>query len=171
MAFCKLAKMKCCRVSETFIIETASETSVTVMRMVKGCIIELERREFPAALYVITLEGFDVVLGMDWLSEFEAQIVCKSRLIRLKSADGDTVTVYGDKESSGLNIISMIKAEGLLRQGCIAYLSYLVKATADEREVKDVLVMCNYPEVFPDDLLRLPTKREVEFQIDLILGA
>ncbi|XP_076914236.1 uncharacterized protein LOC143573172 [Bidens hawaiensis] len=112
--FCKKAKMKCCRVPETFIVETASETLVRILRMVKSCKIALEGHEFPATLYVMTLGGFDVVLGMDWLSEFEAQIVCKSILVRLKSSDGGTVTVYGDRESSVLNVISMIKAEALM---------------------------------------------------------
>ena len=43
--------------------------------------------------------------------------MCKSRIIRLKSLDSSAVTVYGDKECSGLNVISMIKAEGLLSRG------------------------------------------------------
>ena len=76
--FTKLAKMKCNRVSETLIVETASDASVKIIKMVKNAKIELEGREFPVTLYVMTIGGFDVVLGMDWLSEFEAQIVCKS---------------------------------------------------------------------------------------------
>ncbi|XP_076948325.1 uncharacterized protein LOC143620537 [Bidens hawaiensis] len=169
--FSKLAKMKCCRLSETFIVETASDTWVKIMKMVKDCKIELEGHEFSVTLYVMTLGEFEVVLGMDWLSEFEAQIVCKSRIIRLKSLDGSEVTVYGDKESSGLNVISMIKAEGLLRRGCGAYLAYVVNATADMEEMKDVPIVCDYPEVFPDDLSGLPPEREIEFQIDLVPGA
>ncbi|XP_076960120.1 uncharacterized protein LOC143636409 [Bidens hawaiensis] len=70
--FSKLAKMKCCRVFEIFIVETASDTSVKIMKMVKDYKIELEGHEFPVTLYVMTLGGFDVVLGMDWLSEYEA---------------------------------------------------------------------------------------------------
>ena len=112
-----------------------------------------------------------MVLGMDWLSEYEAQIVCKSRIIRLKSLDGSEVTVYGDKESSGLNVISMIKAEGLLRRGCGAYLAYVVNATAETKEMKGVPIVCDYPEVFPEDLPGLPPEREIEFQIDLVPGA
>ncbi|XP_076955969.1 uncharacterized protein LOC143630980 [Bidens hawaiensis] len=84
--FCKKARMKCCRVPETFMVETASETSVRILRMVKSCKLELEGHEFPATLYVLTLGGFDVMLGMDWLSEFEAQIVCKSRWSRREAS-------------------------------------------------------------------------------------
>ncbi|KAJ9535560.1 hypothetical protein OSB04_un001305 [Centaurea solstitialis] len=38
-------------------------------------------------------------------------------------------------------------------------------------EVKDVEVVCEYPEVFPDDLDSLPPEREIEFRIDLVPGA
>ncbi|XP_076924242.1 uncharacterized protein LOC143586624 [Bidens hawaiensis] len=74
-SFCKTAKMVCFHVPETFMVETASETLVKIMRMVKSCKIEWEGHEFPDTLCVLTLGGSDVVLGMDWLFEFEAQIV------------------------------------------------------------------------------------------------
>jgi hypothetical protein len=34
----------------------------------------------------------------------------------------------------------------------------------------DILVMCEFPDVFPDDLLRLPPDRDIEFSIELISG-
>ncbi|GKF67712.1 hypothetical protein Tco_0197391, partial [Tanacetum coccineum] len=42
---------------------------------------------------------------------------------------------------------------------------------ADEKKLDDLRVVRDFPEVFPDDLLGLPHVREVEFHIDLILGA
>ncbi|GJT10070.1 putative reverse transcriptase domain-containing protein [Tanacetum coccineum] len=37
--------------------------------------------------------------------------------------------------------------------------------------MQDVPVICNFPEVFPDDLQGLPPPRQVEFRIELVLGA
>ncbi|WVZ49421.1 LOW QUALITY PROTEIN: hypothetical protein U9M48_000786, partial [Paspalum notatum var. saurae] len=34
--------------------------------------------------------------------------------------------------------------------------------------IEDIPVVCRYPHVFPDELLGMPPKREVEFRIDLI---
>ncbi|GJZ98000.1 putative reverse transcriptase domain-containing protein [Tanacetum coccineum] len=42
---------------------------------------------------------------------------------------------------------------------------------ADEKKLDDIRVVRDFPEVFPDDLLGLPLVREIEFCIDLILGA
>ncbi|GJY47490.1 putative reverse transcriptase domain-containing protein [Tanacetum coccineum] len=39
-----------------------------------------------------------------------------------------------------------------------------------EKRLKDVPVICDFPKVFPDDLPGLLPPRQVEFQIDLVLG-
>ena len=36
--------------------------------------------------------------------------------------------------------------------------------------VQDVLIVREFPNVFPDELLGLPLDREIEFCIDLVLG-
>ena len=38
-------------------------------------------------------------------------------------------------------------------------------------EVKDVPVVREFPQVFPDDLPGLPPSRDIDFRIDLIPGA
>nr|GFB35054.1 hypothetical protein [Tanacetum cinerariifolium] len=47
----------------------------------------------------------------------------------------------------------------------------LVIKGSKEKRLEDVPVIQDFPEVFPDELLGLPPPRQVEFRIDLILGA
>ncbi|GKF34220.1 hypothetical protein Tco_0107420 [Tanacetum coccineum] len=42
---------------------------------------------------------------------------------------------------------------------------------SDEKRLKDIPVVREFPEVFPKDLPSLPPVRQVEFQINLIPGA
>ncbi|GJX08685.1 putative reverse transcriptase domain-containing protein [Tanacetum coccineum] len=42
---------------------------------------------------------------------------------------------------------------------------------SDKKRLEDILVVREFPEVFPEDLPGLPPVRQVEFQIDLIPGA
>ncbi|GJT43294.1 putative reverse transcriptase domain-containing protein [Tanacetum coccineum] len=42
---------------------------------------------------------------------------------------------------------------------------------SDEKQLEDILVVREFPKVFPEDLPGLPPVRQVEFQIDLIPGA
>ncbi|GKC92792.1 putative reverse transcriptase domain-containing protein [Tanacetum coccineum] len=54
-------------------------------------------------------------------------------------------------------------------------MDWLVKHDAvikpKEKQLEDMPVICNFPEVFPDDLPRLSSPRQVEFRIDLVPGA
>ena len=41
---------------------------------------------------------------------------------------------------------------------------------AKTREVENVLVVCEFPNVFPEKLPGLPPEREIEFCIDVVSG-
>nr|GFC94706.1 putative reverse transcriptase domain-containing protein [Tanacetum cinerariifolium] len=50
-------------------------------------------------------------------------------------------------------------------------LTQVTGTVSKEKRVEDVLVIRDFPEVFPKDLPGLPPLRQVEFRIDLIPGA
>ncbi|GKA08425.1 putative reverse transcriptase domain-containing protein [Tanacetum coccineum] len=62
-----------------------------------------------------------------------------------------------------------------LLQGCHVFLAHItVKETGDKskkKQLEDVPIVKNFPEVFPEDLPGLPPTRQVEFHIDLVPGA
>ncbi|GKA18679.1 putative reverse transcriptase domain-containing protein [Tanacetum coccineum] len=47
----------------------------------------------------------------------------------------------------------------------------VIEKKSDDKRLKDIPVVREFPEVFPEDLPGLPLVRQVEFQIDLIPGA
>ncbi|KAI3795060.1 hypothetical protein L1987_37704 [Smallanthus sonchifolius] len=113
----------------------------------------------------------DVASGMDWLTANEAQIICKRKIIRLKASDGSKVEVFGDRDAPMPNVISMIKETYYLRRGCEAYLVYVIDECKEVKELDDVPVVREYPELFPEDLPGIPPDREIEFRIDLVPDA
>ncbi|GKE38928.1 putative reverse transcriptase domain-containing protein, partial [Tanacetum coccineum] len=50
-------------------------------------------------------------------------------------------------------------------------LSHVTEKKPKEKQLEDVPVIRDFPEVFPDDLPGLPPSRQVEFRIDLVSGA
>ncbi|GJX28837.1 putative reverse transcriptase domain-containing protein [Tanacetum coccineum] len=66
-------------------------------------------------------------------------------------------------------------AQKYLLQGCHVFLAHItVKETGDKskkKQLQDVPIVKNFPEVFPEDLPGLPPTRQVEFHIDLVPGA
>ena len=58
----------------------------------------------------------------------------------------------------------------MLAKGCSGFLAYVVDTKKEERKMEEVSVVCDYPEVFPDELPGLPPRREIEFEIELVPG-
>nr|GFD28813.1 putative reverse transcriptase domain-containing protein [Tanacetum cinerariifolium] len=56
--------------------------------------------------------------------------------------------------------------------GCHVFLAQIFATKEDDKperkQVKDVPIIQDFPEVFPEDLPGLPPARPIEFQIDLI---
>ena len=61
--------------------------------------------------------------------------------------------------------------KGLQIVGCIGHWCYPIEVKEDEVKIKDIPVVSKFPEVFPEELLRLTPQREIDFEIELVLGA
>jgi len=67
--------------------------------------------------------------------------------------------------------MSCIEARKCLDKKCMAFLAHVIDTKVKGKELKDIPIARDFPEVFPEDLNGLPPIREVEFKIDLIPGA
>ena len=108
---------------------------------------------------------------MDWLSNNQAEVFCHEKIIRLPLPNEDTLVIHGEKRNTSLRTINCMKAQKCLRKGCIAFLALVIDKKADGPQMKDIPVLKEFPEVFPEDLPGLPPYRQVEFHIDLVTGA
>lgn len=48
------------------------------------------------------------------------------------------------------------------------FLAYVIDPKKEKKEINEILVVCDFLEVFPDDLPELPPKRKVDFRIDVL---
>ena len=67
-------------------------------------------------------------------------------------------------------MISAFRAKRLLRKGCQGYLAHVVDSRKEVLKLDDILVVREFPNVFPEDLPGIPIDREIEFSIDLLPG-
>ncbi|GJR64625.1 hypothetical protein Tco_0010690 [Tanacetum coccineum] len=88
--------------------------------------------------------------GMDWLSDHKAEIICLEKVVRIPLLDGKVLIVLGEK------------AKEKMRQ--------LMSAKAKEKKQEEIVVVRDFPDVFPDDLSGLPHVQEIECRIELIPG-
>nr|GFB10475.1 hypothetical protein [Tanacetum cinerariifolium] len=88
---------------------------------------------------------FDIILGMDWLTEHHATIDCHSYRVNFGDIHAPEFIYHGCLPGKSMQIISALQARTLLSHG--------------------------YEDVFPDEFPGIPLVREVEFSIELIPGA
>nr|GEX54994.1 putative reverse transcriptase domain-containing protein [Tanacetum cinerariifolium] len=123
--------------------------------------------------------------------EYGASGHFKSDCSKLKNKNGGNrnaqgwVYAVGNAEKNGnapmnpdsnvVTVISCSKAQRYMAKGCQTFMEQIsAKKEEDKSEgkqLKDVPIVQDFPEVFPEDLTGLPPARPVEFQIDLIPGA
>ncbi|GJX14633.1 putative reverse transcriptase domain-containing protein [Tanacetum coccineum] len=129
-------------------IEIASGQLVEIDKVIKGCKLEIEGHVFDIDLIPFGHGSFDVIIGMDWLSNHKAEIICHEKVVKIPLSDSKVLRVLGEK----------LKEK--MRQ--------LKSAKAKENEQKEIEVVRDFPKVFSDDLSGLPPVREIKFRIELI---
>ncbi|XP_073129113.1 uncharacterized protein [Henckelia pumila] len=135
----------------------------------RGMEMDLQGRTIRADLVVLPLTGFDLILGMDWLSVNEAVIDFRQRSVAVKPEEGEQFIFYASPSCEISPVISHARARKLLRRGCQGFLASVVtSAVPPTSSLEDIEVIRDFSDVFPDDVAGIPPAREVEFSIELI---
>ena len=67
-------------------------------------------------------------------------------------------------------MISVLEAKRLLLKECESYLAYVVDTSVTKVNLENVPMLCEFLNVFLEDLLELPPDRELEFGIEILPG-
>ena len=100
-------------------------------------------------LIVLPRLAIDVILGMKWMSDHGVLIDTSTRTIMLREPKGGNPFLVPLSWNFELQ-----------------HLACAIQATT----LCDILVVCEFPDVFLDDLLGLLPYRDMEFKIELVLG-
>ncbi|GJW32898.1 reverse transcriptase domain-containing protein [Tanacetum coccineum] len=85
---------------------------------------------------------------MDWLSNYKAKIICHEKVVRIPLPDSKVLRVVGERPKEKVRLLMSDKAS--------------------DKKQEEIVMVRDFPEVFPDDLAGLPPIREIEFRIELI---
>ncbi|GKB40594.1 putative reverse transcriptase domain-containing protein [Tanacetum coccineum] len=69
-------------------IEIASGQLVEIDKIIKDCKLEIEGHVFDIDLIPFGHGSFDVIIGMDWLSNHKAEIICHEKVVKIPLLDG-----------------------------------------------------------------------------------
>ena len=132
----------------------------------RGCELEISGTLLTVDLRIMDMSEFDVILGMDWLTAYRVVIDCERRRVTAYTQDGTRMVFQGDKHNILPQTVYQFKCQGQLA-GWLASLTL----KDEERPNLDIpRVICEYVDVFPDELPGLPPRRVVDFDIKLHPG-
>ena len=117
-------------------------------------------------LRVMDMSEFDIILGMDWLMTHRVVIDCDRMRVTAYTLDRICVRFQGDKHEALPRAVYDSKWRGQL-VGWLASLTLEDEVRQDLDLPQDI---CEYVDVFPNELLRLPSYRDVDFVIELHPG-
>nr|GFA16292.1 hypothetical protein [Tanacetum cinerariifolium] len=126
------------------------ENLVKIDKVIKSCKLEIEGHVFDIDLIPFGHGSFDVIIGMDWLFDHKAKIICHEKVVRIPLLNVKVLRILGEKPKEKVRLLMSSK-------------------TSDKKQ-GEIVVVRDFPEVFPDDLSGLTTAQKIEFRIELIPG-
>ena len=139
---------------------------VRIGMICRGCELEISGTLLTVDLRIMDMSEFDVILGMDWLTAYRVVIDCKRRRVTAYTQDGTNVVFQGDKHDILPQIVYESRCQGQLT-------GWLASLTLEDEERPDLdlpRVVCEYVDVFLDELPGLPPQRVADFGIELHPG-
>jgi hypothetical protein len=124
-------------------------------RFCPSAIVQIRGIEFLADLIIMGNREatIDVILGMNWLTKYQASLSCDKRTVKLVSISGDEL------------LVELVLSKP--RKGsCHQITAHLEKIKPSEA----INVVPEFLDVFLEELPGMPPKRKVEFVIELIPG-
>jgi hypothetical protein len=113
--------------------------------LIRGVLLGLGSKTFLTHLIAISLEGMDVILGMDWMTRHKVVLDISGRVVAINSPTIRHTTLYVP-----------------FKDGADPCAYVTITSHLDE-----IPVVCEYADVFPDELPGMPPERDVEFVIEL----
>ena len=133
-------------------VDTPTGSSVDLHEYVRDFEFRFVGKLFVLNLLVLGFEGFDVILGMDWLSEHLVLLDCGRRRLTITLPEGNTLVHQCETPRDTVMT------------------SFLYSLELPDRKLEDVPVVKEFVDVF-EEVKGLPPRRVVEFHIDLVPGA
>nr|GEX40179.1 hypothetical protein [Tanacetum cinerariifolium] len=141
-SFSHLINIEPVRQNTSYEVKLADERVVSTNTVLKVSTLKVVDHLFENNFMPIELSTFDIVIGMDWLVECNAVIVCGEKEVHIP-VKNKVLVVKGNEGVSRLK----------------------------DKRLEDVPVIRDFLKVFPDELPGLPPPRQVEFRIELVHGA
>jgi hypothetical protein len=110
--------------------------------------IEIRGLSFIVELIILESSGIDVILGIDYLTKYDGVIPFAKSMVTLTSPQGERIEV---------NVSMPVIAEAMVNQ-------------LEKKSLEHIRIVCEYLDIFPEELPGMPPNHDIEFSIELLPG-
>ena len=122
---------------------------IVTNQLVRDLALDLNGHIYLASPLILPHQGIDIILGVDWMKQYEVVLDTSARTISLTTPDSTRyVTLQLASHQIPTGFVHSLEVDPL----------------------EEIPVVNEYPDVFPEELPGLPPKRAVEFSIELLPG-
>jgi hypothetical protein len=147
MTCTKSHRLTITHLSTPYMISTPGGKTVTQYQD-KNTPLILGGKVYKASLIILDSQGIDVILGMSWMKENKTVLDIAARTVHLGSSTHGSVSLRLPSPTSIASVLHHTTVQNL----------------------EDILVACEFPNVFPEDLPGMHLDQDVEFVIELQPG-
>ncbi|KAL4030373.1 hypothetical protein IC575_008609 [Cucumis melo] len=129
--------------SEGLAIYTLVRDVLRVSEVLHNCEVLVEGIGMLVDLLPLELQRLDVILGMDFLFTLYASMDCHRKEVVFKNPGFTEVDFRGVRKIIFRSLISVLKADKLLKKGCTAFLAHVVEVQREKLKLEDVPMVCH----------------------------
>ena len=104
------------------------------------------------------------------MTRHRAIVNCYTKEVIFDMPGQSKVIFCDDRQAVPSCMVSAVTAFRMINEGCQVYLAHVTDSAKAEMKINDIPVVCEFPNVFPDDLPGLPPDRETKFEIEVMPG-
>ncbi|XP_057849324.2 uncharacterized protein LOC131060195 [Cryptomeria japonica] len=157
-------------VSHAWMVQYGNRAEKRVDSCVFCSDLELPNFQILVNLYVAPLRSYDVILGINCLTDHKVVVNCEDKVVSCLDDYGTPIEIHGSQKPLELRHVSAMQLKKAQRKGYSIFSIFVSDLDNAKKSPKDYLVLIEFLDVFPEDLTKLPPKREFDFSIELLPG-
>ena len=157
---------------KSWLVQLATGTKRKVNEVVDKCPLVMNGLVTCVDLNVLPLGSYDVLIGMDWLEAHRVKLDCYNKTFECMNEEGNPVVVKGIPKVIFVRHILVMQLKNFCRKGCQLYAAHIEEVAVNETlNLEDYHVLQEFKDVFPNDILGILPKRDMDFTFELVLEA
>ena len=107
-------------------------------------------------LVSLDIKGYDIIIGMDCLARYHANLNYTTKIMKFCIPGEATLRLDIKGRLASSILISEFRVRKLISKGTQDYLTFLINPPSDKMKLKDVPIVRDYLDIFPEELESLP---------------